>query len=77
MITIGERIRSWRKDLGLTQHHIADMVGISRVHVGMIELGMVKNPSPRTLQKIAQALGVTLDQLVENVNFLIDEEVDQ
>ena len=75
MTTIGSRIRKLREGLNLDQTVFADKIGIARTHFGMIELGIIKAPKPDTLQKIANGLGLTLSQLVENVDFLSDKEV--
>ncbi|MFE3839464.1 helix-turn-helix transcriptional regulator [Pseudogemmobacter sonorensis] len=52
--------RDWR---GLTQAALADKAGVNRVTVAEIETGR-KQGSVATLKKIADALGVDLDDLV-------------
>ena len=69
MITIKERIAKLRQETGMSQEAVAKRAGISRAHWGMIELGLVKCPKADTLQNIGKALGVTLPQLVEGVDF--------
>jgi putative transcriptional regulator len=52
--------RKWLKDIrekkGLTQECLANEIGITRQHIGMLENGN-SNPSPQLAQKIAEALG--------------------
>jgi transcriptional regulator with XRE-family HTH domain len=57
--TNGESIRAIREPLGIPQQDLAEMAGISRSHMNKIEQG-VEQPSPVTIRKIADALGVPL-----------------
>ena len=70
MITIKERIAKLRQESGMTQEAVARIAGISQSHWGMIELGVTKAPKANTLQNMARALGVTLPQLLEDVDFI-------
>ena len=58
---IGTRIRELRKALGYTITHFAKIVGISRIYLSELERN-VKEPSLDTLQRICQALDVTLGE---------------
>ena len=53
-------MRKWlielRKERGLSQYQLADLVGISRSHYTTIESGL-RTPSGRTAKKIADVLG--------------------
>lgn len=62
-ISIGKRIKELRKGKGLTQEKLAEMSGIEPSNISHIERGATK-PSLPTLIAIANALGVTLDELV-------------
>jgi transcriptional regulator with XRE-family HTH domain len=57
--TNGASIRAIREPLGMKQHELADAVGISPSHMNKIEQG-VEQPSPATVRKIADELGVPL-----------------
>ncbi len=57
------KLRDYREKAGMTQEELANKSGISRVAVSMIETGSIKNPSSKTLLALANALGVTLDQI--------------
>ena len=61
---IGERVKSARKNKGITQEKLADMVGVSTTYIGFIEQGQ-RLPSIKTSDKIARALGVKLSELFD------------
>lgn len=58
-------VRVWREHRGLTQHTLADKVGISKNYLSQIETGE-RDGRVRVLQAVAAALGVQLDDLVGN-----------
>ena len=60
---IGKRIRTFRKDAGLTQADLAHRVGIARVSVSNLENGR-QRVSLEHLVAIAQILGVELSELM-------------
>lgn len=63
--TLGERVRFYRNLLGLSQHGLADRVGITQARVSQIEAGHVRRKLPRrTLTDLADGLGVGLGDLI-------------
>jgi DNA-binding XRE family transcriptional regulator len=56
-------IRVWRQHRGLRQKALAEMVGTKPVYISQIETGAA-NPSLKLVGKIAKALDVTIDDLV-------------
>lgn len=56
-------LRVWRDLRGLTQSALAGLSGVNRVQIADIEAGR-KNGSVETLRKLAQALGVAVDDLI-------------
>lgn len=58
-IDVGKRIRSRRELLGLLQPALAELSGVSRRTIQLVEQGSA-NPSMETLQKIIVPLGLTL-----------------
>lgn len=60
---LGKRIQKFRKVAGYSQDKLADMVKISRTHMGHIEQGR-KSPSLEVLDKIARALKVNASELL-------------
>ncbi len=62
---IGAKIRSLRRQLGLTQEQLGERASIHYSYVGQVERGD-KMPSLRTLKKIASALNTDLRYLLED-----------
>jgi transcriptional regulator with XRE-family HTH domain len=62
-VEIGGRIRTRRDALGLTQHELADEVGVTPQHVSRLESDL-NAPSLDLLVKLANSLGVTTDFLL-------------
>ena len=60
---LGANVRKYRKIAGLTQEELAEIIGCSNSHIGQIENGRGV-PSLDTMVKIANALGVMIDQFV-------------
>ena len=61
-MTIGERIRFFRKEQGLTQDDLARKMGIKRGTLAQYESDR-RNPKLETLEKISGALGVEIGKL--------------
>lgn len=61
---MGEKIQTLRKGAGLTQDQLAQRVGVSRQAVSRWELGEAA-PETEKLLPLARALGVTVDELLE------------
>lgn len=57
------KLRELRKQRGLTQQDLADIVGVSNVSLSNYERG-AQMPDIHTLTKIANALGVSTDTLL-------------
>lgn len=62
-MTIGERVKARRQQLGWTQAKLADEANMAQTTVSTIE-GRTKRPDVITLNDIAKALGVTVDDLL-------------
>ena len=54
-------LAAWREYLGLTQAEVADRIGITQAAYAQME--RVKRPRKATLEKVAAALGLEVDQL--------------
>lgn len=67
MATIEEKfgwvVRRLRKKAGIAQEKLADMAGLHRTHVGLIERGK-RGANLRVIQKLAEALGTTMASLM-------------
>ena len=54
------KLREVRLDAGLSQEELHQMTGVSRDTISKMETGDRPNPHPRTLRRLASALGVTV-----------------
>ena len=63
--TIGAKIKAWRAKKDMTQDELAKKSDIPYPTLAKIESGAVQNPSIETVVKIAEGLGITLDQLIK------------
>jgi len=62
-VEVGNRIREARNTMGMSQEVFAEALGIGRVHLAKIEVGM-RNPSIDLLIDISELTSLTLDYLV-------------
>ena len=63
-VEIGEKIRKYRKEKGVSQEQLAEKVGISVTHMSHIETANTKLSLP-VLVSVAEVLGVGVDALVK------------
>ena len=54
------KLREIRLDRGYSQEELHKLTGISRDTISRLETGDRPNPHPRTLRKLAEALGVSV-----------------
>jgi transcriptional regulator with XRE-family HTH domain len=64
-VDIGERIRSLRTARGLSQEEVARRTGIGLKSYGDLERGRTRDPHYSTLRGVARALGVRVEELLE------------
>ena len=72
-MTIGENIKKVRKTLGITQKELGSRLNMSQAAIGQYE----NNPNPPklvTITKIAQALGVAVDILIDDWSQFNEQE---
>jgi len=65
MATIGENIKKARNKLDLTQDDLVRKSGVKHTTLTKIESNVVIKPSVQTVAKIAKALGIQMEELVE------------
>jgi len=63
--TVAKNIKKLRKDKGLSQDKLSRLADVSHATIIKIESGGIKSPTIDTVQKIARALGVSLDDLTK------------
>ena len=73
-VAIGARIKAARERVHLTQEQLAEIIDISPTHVSVIERG-VKTPKLDTFVRIANALGVSTDALLQDVVVPANESI--
>lgn len=74
--TIGQLIRQERKKQGLTMAQLGEKMGISGSLVGRYERGE-ENPKIKTIERFANALGLSLNELISDVNYLSCEDTER
>lgn len=62
---IAKNIKKLRKDKKLSQDKLSRLADVSHATIIKIESGGIKSPTIDTVQKIANALGVSLDNLMK------------
>lgn len=64
---LGKRIRDIRKEKGLTQVELGDLIDMEKPNMNRLERGGT-NPTVLTLKKICTALDITLSGLLAEVH---------
>ncbi len=65
-MTLGQNIKKYRKQKGLTLKQVGNKLGMSEQAIGQYERGE-RQVAAGMLNKIADALGVTIGKLVEGI----------
>jgi len=63
-VLLGDRVKKERYIRGWSQYDLADKAGISPGHISMIENGQTKQLQIKTVRCLADALGLTIAQLL-------------
>lgn len=64
MNKIGVNVSSRRHKLGITQGKLAEMSGLAVNFISKVERGVATNIKAETLQRLAKALNVSMDELM-------------
>ncbi len=64
-MSLGDKVRYAREQMGLTTQILAEKAGVSQPYISEIENGN-KNPSAKTIMKLAAALNVPGEFLLRN-----------
>jgi transcriptional regulator with XRE-family HTH domain len=73
-MSLGERTRKRRQVLKLTQHELAEALGLTSQHISAIEQNK-RSPSLAILARLAEELGVTVDYLVTGKEGVITDTI--
>ena len=52
-----------RKEIGMTQEQLSKKSGVSRTIISGMENGVIVNTNTKTLKRLADALGVSIDKI--------------
>jgi transcriptional regulator with XRE-family HTH domain len=62
---LADNLKRYRAKIGLSQDQLARKAGITYSTLTKLESGVNQNPKVKTLQQLAKALDVTLDDLMK------------
>ncbi|KPJ55582.1 hypothetical protein AMJ49_06800 [Parcubacteria bacterium DG_74_2] len=65
MSNIGKNIKRFRKEKNISQDRLSKLADVSLNLIAKLELENNQNPTIETLQKIAKALGVSIENLIK------------
>lgn len=60
-------LKDLRIQCGITQKKLADTVGVTQAYICALETGKKRNPSADVLYSIAQAMDVSVDELLREL----------
>ena len=63
---IGQRIRNYRTQKGLSQEKLAELAGCHPTYIGQLERGE-KNATLESVEKISSAMGISLSELFDKL----------
>src|SRR5208282_6212071 len=72
--TLGQRLKYYREQIGLSQIDLSEKSTISQASIARIESGRQKNLKRETMKRLADGLGISLTQLMEPVTMVREEE---
>ncbi|WP_151737323.1 helix-turn-helix domain-containing protein [Paenibacillus tengchongensis] len=73
MTVFGEYLKQLREQQSLTIHQLADRAGISGSQISRMENGHRGVPKPATLRKLAEALEVPYEAMMERAGYMEDQ----
>jgi transcriptional regulator with XRE-family HTH domain len=66
-VRTAEKLKRYRRGAGLTQVELAERAGVAQSTITMIETSQIAEPRPHTLRVLAEALGVSPMELLDDV----------
>jgi transcriptional regulator with XRE-family HTH domain len=67
LLALGKRVRELREKRGFSQEAFADLCGLHRTAMSLIERGQ-RTPSLRTLVTLSLGFGISLSELLRDVD---------
>ena len=71
-VLLGERIKNLRKTKNISQEALAHECGLQSAYIGQLERGE-KNATIKSIDKVAKALGLTLEEVFYNLQPSLDK----
>lgn len=72
---VGQRIRNYRVELGLSQEKLAELSGCHPTYIGQLERGE-KNATIESIEKISKALDIPMSKLFDSLGGKRNDEQD-
>lgn len=63
---LGKNVRQYRIDTGLSQEELGNLSGLGRSYISSLERGVERNPSLKTIERIAKSLKVKISDLTNS-----------
>ena len=63
--TVAKNIKKYRKGKGLSQYKLSRLADVAHATIIKIESGGIQSPTIDTVQKIAKALGISVENLIK------------
>jgi transcriptional regulator with XRE-family HTH domain len=76
-MSLAEKVKQQREKLGMNQKQLAETSGITQATISRIESGQVKELKSGALKRLAAALRVTVDFLVDKTDKLTANDIVQ
>ena len=76
-MSLGYKVKDLREKKGMNQQQVADTSGITQATISRIESGEIKQLKSEKLKGLAEALGVTVDYLVDKTKTLSPSDIVQ
>lgn len=73
---LGERIKILRKEQELTISELAERAGVAKSYLSSIERNKQTNPSIQFIEKISEALGVSVNDILYDSDEIEIEDLD-
>jgi HTH-type transcriptional regulator, competence development regulator len=77
LIALGKQLRNARDNTGTSLEAVAGPAKISAAYLHKLERGVVNNPSPRILARLALVLGVPYLHLMELAGYLDEVQAEE
>lgn len=63
-VTVGDIIRLYRKEMGLTQKRLSELTGIAEITIRSYEAGKFR-PKTEQMKKLSDALGIQISEMMD------------